>query len=377
MTLLQRYFWRQALVPLLISLTALAALALLTQSLSTLDLIVENRQSALTFFYITILALPQLIAIIMPLAVFMAVLYAMNRLNMDSELVVAKASGVSPWQITNPALRLATLALIAHLIVNLALQPYSFRKMRQALFEVRTDIASQIVRPGEFISPTQGLTMYAREVLPNGQMQDVLIYDERDQASPLTYIAKEGYLLRTDNRARLVLLSASYQQVQSDNSLRVLEVDRDEIDLSEVLALDSVMRLKPSDRYIHELLRPNTRTYISKTQRDVLAAEGHARLSAPLYNIALTLLALSFLVRGQYKRMGYGKHIAVCATLGFTIRLAGFAVASAAEKDTSLNALQYIVPITVSVLCLWFLVNRKRATKLYHMLRPVPLIKPA
>ena len=62
MTLLQRYFWSQALWPLLLSLSALASLALLTQSLQTLDIIVENRESAVTFLYITILALPQLIA---------------------------------------------------------------------------------------------------------------------------------------------------------------------------------------------------------------------------------------------------------------------------------------------------------------------------
>jgi len=76
MALLQRYFWTQALYPLILSLSALAALALLTQSLQTLDLIVENRQSGLTFLYITVLALPQLISIIMPLAVFMSTLYA-------------------------------------------------------------------------------------------------------------------------------------------------------------------------------------------------------------------------------------------------------------------------------------------------------------
>ena len=121
MTLLQRYFWTQALWPLILSLTALASLALLTQSLQTLDLIVENRQSAVTFFYITILALPQLISVIMPLAVFMAVLYALNRLNIDSEMIVAKASGVSPWQIASPVMRLGA---VSYTHLTLPTTPY-------------------------------------------------------------------------------------------------------------------------------------------------------------------------------------------------------------------------------------------------------------
>ena len=119
MRLIQRYFFRQTLMPLLLTLAALSVLALLTQSLSTIDLIVENRQSAWTFFKITILTLPQLFSIIMPLAVFMAVLYALNRLNVDSELVVTKAAGYSPWQIAVPALHIAGWAMIAHLIINL------------------------------------------------------------------------------------------------------------------------------------------------------------------------------------------------------------------------------------------------------------------
>ena len=79
MTLIQNYLRKQSFWPLVLTLSALALLAILTQSLSTLDLIVENRQSAATFFFITLLAIPQLVAIILPLAVFIAVLYAINR----------------------------------------------------------------------------------------------------------------------------------------------------------------------------------------------------------------------------------------------------------------------------------------------------------
>jgi len=138
----------------------MASLALLTQSLQTLDLIVENQQSALTFFKITFLALPQLIAIILPLSVFMAVLYALNRLHSDSELIVAKASGASAWQISSPMMRLGLLALIAHLIINLFVQPSSFRQMRAEVLKVRTDIASQMIQEGQFVTPKTAQSMW-------------------------------------------------------------------------------------------------------------------------------------------------------------------------------------------------------------------------
>jgi len=368
-TLLQRYFWTQALWPLLLCLSALAALALLTQSLQTLDLIVENRQSALTFLYITVLALPQLIAIIMPLAVFMAVLYALNRLNNDSEMVVAKASGVSPWQIASPAIRLGAYAMIAHLILNLWVQPYAFRQMRGEILKVRTDIASQMVRAGEFVTPTLGLTVYAREISPDGGLEDVLIYDERDEDVETMHTAKSGFLTRSNQSARLTLQNGNVQQKFPDGTFDLVAFENYQIDLSDILAIDSVLRLKKSDRYLHELLKPNPREYADRKFKQALAAEGHSRLATPLYNLALVMLALCFMIRGEHQRLGYGRRIAICAAMGFLFRLSGFGISSAAEASSVLNYVQYAIPGVLCLVCALYLLRRKRMRGLRQMLR--------
>ncbi len=369
MSLLQRYFWRQAFWPLVIALSALATLALLTQSLSTLDLIVENRQSALTFLYITILALPQLIAIIMPLAIFMAMLYALNRLNVDSEMAVAKSVGSSPWQISTPFVRLACMAMIVHLLINLLVQPLSFRVMRQELLSIRMDIASQMVRAGEFITPVPGLTVYAREILPNGKMSNVLIRDSRTTDQARTYTAKTGELIRTGDEARLMLHHGIIQQLADNQSLAPVSFESYQIDLSGIMTLDAVLRLKASDRFLHELFRPEAAMLANKPFLRSLYAEGHARLSSPLYNLALVLLALCFMVRGEFQRMGYGRKIAICAAIGFFIRLLGFAATSLAESNIQLNIMQYAIPVTMIIIGLWYLLNPNKAGRLRRKLR--------
>ena len=363
MSKLQTYFWHQAFWPLVITLLGLSSLALLTQSLSTLDLIVENRQSAWTFFKITVLALPQLVGIIMPLAVFIAVIYAVNRLNVDSEMAVAKSVGSSPWQISNPFVRLACYAVIAHLFLNLVIQPLSFRTMRTELLKVRTDLASQMVRPGEFVTPTIGLTVYAREVLPNGELSDVLIRDARE-TEVSTYTAKSGYITRSQDSARLTLENGIIQQLEENGDFTPITFNRYQIDLSDIMTADANLRLKPSDRFLHELFSPNANDRAHRKFYFALIAEGHARLSTPIYNIALTLIALAFLIRGQFQRMGYGRRIAVCALTGFLVRLGGFSITAASEANMALNPLQYIWPISVSVLCLLFLLSRKRASRI-------------
>jgi len=367
MSNLQSYFWKQAFWPLITTLLGLAALALLTQSLSTLELIVENRQSALTFFYITLLALPQLIGIILPLAVFIAVIYALNRLNTDSEMSVAKAVGTSPWQISSPFIRLACWALIGHLILNLVLQPLSFRTMRGELLKVRTDLASQMVRPGEFVTPTIGLTVYAREMLPDGRMSDVIIRDSRNDPVS-TYTAKRGVITRVEQSARFTLEEGMIQQIEDDGSFTPITFRSYQIDLSEVVAVDTNLRLKTSDRYLHELFFPSATDRANPAVYPGLLAEGHARLATPLYNIALALLALAFLARGQFQRLGYGRRIAICALLGFGIRLSGFALLSASEGNITLNWIQYALPLFISLLCIWYLTNRRKAGNILGML---------
>lgn len=360
MTLLQNYLRQQGFWPLVLTLSSLATLAILTQSLSTLELIVENRQSAATFFYITILAIPQLIAIILPLAVFIAVLYTINRLNMDSELVVAKASGFSAWNISTPLIRLAVLAAIVHLIINIAVQPYAFRQMRAELLKVKTDLASQVVRAGEFNTPSNGLTIYSKTISPNGQLDDVIIHDSRDPDLIQTFASKTGQIYKTETTASLNLFDGNIQKIVANDELDLVEFQTYTIDLSEVVAFDTVLRLKKSDRYLHELLYPNKREFSSEKTYFSYKAEGHARLASPLYNIALAILALAFLIRGELQRIGYGRKIAVCALMGFIVRLIGFAIESGGESNEAFNIAQYIFPALVIILSAFYLLYPKR-----------------
>lgn len=360
MPLLQRYLYAQALWPTVLTLFALALLALLTQSLQTLDLVVENRQSAITFLRITLLALPQLVGIILPLAVFMATLYALNRLNADSEIIVAKASGSSPWRISSPFLRLGLMAMVIHLMISLVIQPLSFRQMRADVLKVRTDLAAQLIQPGTFVTPSSGLTVYASDLTVDGKLQDIIIYDARVAENEIMHTAKAGVIQRTPAGLALLLQDGAIQQVLPDDSLDVIEFSDYRVDLSNALTLDARLRLKSSDLFLHELLRPDSNVYLMKSHRIEYAAEGHARLSAPLYNVALIVLALCFMIRGEHQRLGYGRRIVICAILGFMLRLTGFAATSAAETDADLNIIQYAIPLGTTIMGLLFLAGRRK-----------------
>src|ERR1700749_4996235 len=142
MKLIDRYLFRQLLGPTVLATIALSAVALLSQSLQALDLIVNQVQSAAVFIKITLLGLPSLVSMILPIAIFVASLVALNRLQTEQELVVCFAGGMSRWRVISPVIRLSVFAALASLIINLWIQPYCARQMRVELYKVRTDLAS-------------------------------------------------------------------------------------------------------------------------------------------------------------------------------------------------------------------------------------------
>ena len=129
---------------------------MLSQSLGALDIIVNQGQSAFVLIKLTLLALPQLLVMILPIAIFVAALVALNRLHTEQEIVVCFASGMSRWRVISPAMRLAAVVTVVALIVNLWVAPLAERALRDELFRVRTDLAASLVQVGQFTEPAPG-----------------------------------------------------------------------------------------------------------------------------------------------------------------------------------------------------------------------------
>ncbi len=93
MTILDRYVFKTVAIAFLATLFSLTAVIWITQALREFDLLTAKRQTILTFLAVTSLSIPALITIIAPVAVFIATIYALNKLNGDSELIVMSAAG--------------------------------------------------------------------------------------------------------------------------------------------------------------------------------------------------------------------------------------------------------------------------------------------
>lgn len=348
MNTISAYVFRQALGPLLAILGALAAIAVLTQGLNQLDIIITNRRAGFAFAWVTILALPQLISLILPMAVFIAVIYAFNRMHSESEIAVLYGAGVSRQRLARPILQLATLAAIVHLVINVIVQPWAFEERRKVFYDLRTDIASSLIEEGSFTYPAEGLTLYARSRGGGGELRDLLINDGRTEPG-ITYTARAGAIVTIDGAPAIVMRDGQVQRQTEEGSVDVLDFDRYVLKFDGVFEEPDLFFLKASDRTLFDLVFPDRTSHYDQRNVDEFLAEAHGRLSAPLLNIALALVALVGVLMGDFSRRGYGRRIMWASIIALVIRLVSLVAGAAAADEPQLNALQYALPLVVIV----------------------------
>ena len=341
---LSTYVLGQMIGPTLLFAFLLTAVIWLTQSLRLLDLVINRGQSAPTFVYLTILILPSLLVIILPIAFFAGTLFALNKLNSDSELVVMSAAGFSRAQITLPVLLAAAIVIALTYLCGLYLMPAGQRAMKDKVVDIRADIGAALLNEGEFNTPASGLTVFIRELNSDGTIRGVMVHDNRNKKSPVTYLAVRGQLAQTPAGARLIMFDGTVEQSShAGGQLTVLNFQRDVFDLDQFAGPARATDRATSERYLSELFSPDPK--LMPKLRNAYIAEGHNRLSQPLYCIAFALIALAAVLRGRRARGANALRLALAALGAAVVRIAGYGVQGLAVGSPSLVFLFYLIPL--------------------------------
>ena len=355
MSTVSRYVLRQlAVVTVLITLTLTTAIWL-TQSLRFVELIVNRGLTIGTFLYLTLLLIPSFLSVMLPIAVFVSVLFTYNRLTGDSELIVMRGAGLGPLQLARPALILAVAATLAAYALSLYFLPNSYRDFKDLDFDVRNDYSALLLREGQFTNLAPGITVYVRAREPTGDLVGIVVHDNRKPKESVTMIAERGRLAITEDGPRVVLVGGNRQQFDSETGkLSLLYFDRYSVDLGQVARKREDRWREPRERYLTELfaapLNDTDREYRAR-----LLAEGHNRVASPLLPLTLTLIALASLLSGDLNRRGQGRRLASAAVIGIALVGAAVAAHNATAKWSELAPLLYAVVLVPAVVALWWL----------------------
>jgi lipopolysaccharide export system permease protein len=317
---------------------------LLTQSLKLLDLVINRGQSAPTFIYLTMLILPGLLVIIVPIAFFFGTLFTLSRLAGDSELVVMSSAGYSQRQLGMPVFAAALLVMIVTWTCALWLMPAGQRALNAKVLDIRADIGAALLNEGEFNPPAPGLTVFIRLLGNDGQIRGILVHDSRDAKRPVTYLAERGELAQTPLGTRLIMLDGTVEQsAQGGSQLSVLKFKRDVFDLDQFGGPARASQRQTNERSLVELLNPRE-TNLPASIRMAYLAEANNRLSQPLYCLAFAMIALAAVLRGRRQRGAHAMRLTMACLAAAIVRIAGYGVAGPASSHPALNPLFYVIP---------------------------------
>ena len=346
MSRLSIYVLRQLAGPILLFAFLLTCVIWLSQSLRLLDLVINRGQSAPTFVYLTLLILPGLMVVILPLSFFAGSLYGLHRLNSESELIVMQAAGYSQRQLAVPVLTLAVITMCLAWLCSLYLMPLSQRTMKGAVLDIRADIGAAVLNEGDFNTPINGLTVFIRELNSDGRIKGILVHDSRNEKTPTTYIAQTGALVTTSAGARLIMNDGTIEQAGMGGAqLQVLKFKSYVFNLDQFGGQAQEQNLETSERYLNELFWPKATAKLNPRTQRIYFAEGHNRLSAPLYCLAFAMIALAAVTRGRRGRGAYALRLTLASVAAAGLRLLGYVAQGAAARNNSLCVILYLIPL--------------------------------
>jgi lipopolysaccharide export system permease protein len=206
-SLLARYLLRQLVAPFCFALAALTSLMLLNQVAKRFGALIGKGLPWSVITEVFVLSIPFILAMTLPMAVLVAVLYTFSHLAADSEVTALRASGVSVPRILFPVL-IWGLAMAA---VNFAfvdqVLPRSNARLRALLIDIGRkkptfELREQVINE---VPPSKYFLRAGRIDAATGRLRGVTIYDVGDQAERRVIYADSGLMAYALNQRDLTL----------------------------------------------------------------------------------------------------------------------------------------------------------------------------
>ncbi len=205
--ILSRYILRQHLPPLGYALAALTFAMLVNQIAKQFGNFVGKGLPWTVIFEVFALSIPFIVAMTLPMAVLVAVLYTFSHLAADNEVTAMKAGGISIGRLLAPVMGGALVMALISLLWNDQVLPRSNHELRTLLvdiqrkkptFQLKEQVINEVV-PGQFFLRAARIDPVANT------LNDVTIYDLEDPERRRIITADSGRMAYTPGGTDLYL----------------------------------------------------------------------------------------------------------------------------------------------------------------------------
>ena len=283
----------------------LVAVYWVNRAVQLFDRLIADGQSAWTFLEFTALTLPSVIRIVLPIAAFIAAVYATNRMAGESELVVMRATGFSPFRMARPVLVFGVIVAVMMAILVHLLVPASRARLADRNDDISANVTARLLSEGTFVHPGSGVTFYVREISPQGELKEIFLSDSRRSeggvaGTTTTYTAQRALIVRSDTGPKLVMFDGMAQNLDAASGrLAVTRFSDFSFDIGAIVSRSGGRALTIDELSTPALLAadPVTQDLVG-ADRATLLYEGHERLAQPLMAIVSALLGFAALMTG-------------------------------------------------------------------------------
>ena len=328
MTLLERYIFKRAFTTAAGALVSLVLIVWIVQALSRIDIVKTSASAAGNIFWIALMLLPNLFGGVVPFAIMIGAIQALNALNSDSERAVISASGASPAVVTKPILLLGCIGGALMLLISHVVGPAASSAFQGGIRSINADTITLFLQPGRFEQVQPGLVLSIESV--NGStVQGLVIGDTRDPETDLTYFAREAKIVDQDGESLLLLYDGQlHRRSVKDGAVSVIEFQTYAFDLAALRPATGSDWIRASERGTGELLDP--RQPDLRSAREKLSATGELadRFTSWLYAIAFSLWAVVVAGHPSTNRQGTGPAMALGLIGSLGLKAMGFVALS-------------------------------------------------
>ena len=356
---IDRYILKTMLILFGFFALVLVAVYWVNRAVSLFERLIGDGQTAMVVLEFTLLTLPVVISVVLPVAAFAATAYGTNRLSGESELVAMQAAGLSPWRLARPVLIFGiAIAMMVAVLVH-ALVQMSRARLAERQAQIAENVTAQFLNAGVFQYPSKGITLFIREITPLGELEGLFLEDARNTADISSYSAERALLVKSDTGPKLVMVNGVIQSLLQTDAAPRLSVTRFAnmtYDLGGLMGASSTRGRDLRDYSTAALLTPDQALLDATGATPERARlEAHSRIAQPLLSPVAAMLGFATLLVGGFSRFGVWRQVGWAVVALILVQLLTNWAANRAGDNPAQWPLVYLPAVVGAAICVLLL----------------------
>lgn len=226
--------------------------------------------------------------------------------------------------------------------------PLVNHKFKELTKDFKENYISFFLQEKVFNHPTEFLTFYIKSKKGDNKFEDIF-YQDTHTGNIVTFIANEAELIKKDDKVYINFIEGNRQELNEKDELVVLYFNSLLVQL-DFTKENQTSRVKSmQEKPIIELFFDGVKSDYKERVR--VAAEITHRITWPIYNIILSIIAITALIQGDYTRRGNARRIVIFSVCAGVVVIINNGLISLGATYLSAVVLSYLFTFGL----LWFL----------------------